>query len=371
MPTPDLNSNDYYAVLGCNRNASDAQLKKAYRKLAVKWHPDKNPDNEEATKKFQTISEAYAVLSDEKKRKMYDQYGKEGANAADNMPDGMGGCGGGFPAGFHSAGNRGGGMHMSQEEAQAFFGNMFGSDDPFGGMFPGGGGGNVRMQMGGMPGGMDLFSGMFGGNTAGGSMGAMGGMPPGFAGMPSGFSGMPPGFPGMPQQAQRRQQQRYDAISPGTVISLKGLISQPERNGDQGIIREYNPVKGRYVIILEDSDETMSVKASNILQHVHVRIHDVKSQPELNGKSGTILTWIPNKERYNIHVSALKKIVSLRPGNVVLETGTVGQISGLQSKPELNGKWATIKAWIRDTNKYDIQLSEQQIIRIKVENLRV
>ena len=70
---------DYYKVLGVSRDATDAQLKKAYRKLALKWHPDKNQDNREAaSEKFKEIGEAYAVLSDKKKRAVYDQYGAEG-----------------------------------------------------------------------------------------------------------------------------------------------------------------------------------------------------------------------------------------------------------------------------------------------------
>lgn len=371
MVTPNLNSDDYYQVLGCPKNASDADLKKAYRKLAVKWHPDKNPDNAEATKNFQKISEAYATLSDEKKRKLYDQYGKEGADAADHMGDMPAGGGfHGFPAG---GGMRGGAHHMSPEEAQAFFSDIFGGSDlfgAFGGGLGGGRGGSTRVQfsssgfpgagMGGM--GADPFSSMFGG-MGGMSMG--GGMPgPGMH-----FGGFPGG--GFSQQAPPQQQKSYNTIRPGTVVSLKGLLSSPERNGDQGVVKSYNPQNGRYIIVLEESDETMSVKASNLLQHVHVKIHDVKSQPELNGKTGTIVTWVDSKERYNIHVFALKKVVSLRPGNVILENGTVGQIVGLTSKPELNGKWGTIKEWIKESNKYDIQLSSTQIIRIKVENLRV
>ncbi|KAK9301818.1 hypothetical protein QLX08_006006 [Tetragonisca angustula] len=70
---------DYYKVLEVQRNATSGDIKKAYRKLALKWHPDKNPDNlEEANKRFKEISEAYEVLIDEKKRRVYDQYGKEG-----------------------------------------------------------------------------------------------------------------------------------------------------------------------------------------------------------------------------------------------------------------------------------------------------
>ncbi|XP_037805252.1 dnaJ homolog subfamily B member 6 isoform X2 [Lucilia sericata] len=70
---------DYYKVLEVPRQATEGEIKKAYRKLALKWHPDKNPDNlDEANKRFRELSEAYEVLSDEKKRRVYDQYGKEG-----------------------------------------------------------------------------------------------------------------------------------------------------------------------------------------------------------------------------------------------------------------------------------------------------
>ncbi|CAN1354810.1 DnaJ homolog subfamily B member 13 [Linum perenne] len=70
---------DYYKVLQVERNASDDDLKKAYRKLAMKWHPDKNPnDKKDAEAKFKKISEAYEVLSDPQKRAVYDQYGEEG-----------------------------------------------------------------------------------------------------------------------------------------------------------------------------------------------------------------------------------------------------------------------------------------------------
>uniref|UniRef100_A0A8D0HDK5 DnaJ heat shock protein family (Hsp40) member B6 n=1 Tax=Sphenodon punctatus TaxID=8508 RepID=A0A8D0HDK5_SPHPU len=74
---------DYYEVLGVHRHASPEDIKKAYRKLALKWHPDKNPDNkEEAERRFKQVAEAYEVLSDAKKRDIYDKYGKEGLNGS-------------------------------------------------------------------------------------------------------------------------------------------------------------------------------------------------------------------------------------------------------------------------------------------------
>ncbi len=66
---------DYYQVLGIDKKSSADEIKKVYRKLALKWHPDKNPNNKAAEEKFKKISEAYAVLSDEKKRQQYDQFG--------------------------------------------------------------------------------------------------------------------------------------------------------------------------------------------------------------------------------------------------------------------------------------------------------
>jgi curved DNA-binding protein len=67
---------DYYQILGVDKKASADEIKKAYRKLAIKWHPDKNPNNKKASEeKFKKISEAYAVLSDTEKRQQYDQFG--------------------------------------------------------------------------------------------------------------------------------------------------------------------------------------------------------------------------------------------------------------------------------------------------------
>ena len=90
-----MSNKDLYEVLGVSRSASDDEIKKAFRKLAMKYHPDRNPDNEEAVEKFKEIQNAYAILSDPQKKAAYDQYGHAGVDP--NM--GGGGFGGGFGGG--------------------------------------------------------------------------------------------------------------------------------------------------------------------------------------------------------------------------------------------------------------------------------
>ena len=92
---------DYYSILGVDKNASEDDIKSAYRKLAKKYHPDLNKDNPEAAEKFKEINEAYEVLGDKQKRSNYDQFGSaDGANFSDFFGENGGFSGGGFSGGF-------------------------------------------------------------------------------------------------------------------------------------------------------------------------------------------------------------------------------------------------------------------------------
>jgi len=92
---------DFYEILGVNRDASDEEIKKSYRKLAMKFHPDRNPDSKDAEEKFKEAKEAYEMLSDSQKRAAYDQYGHAGVDPQAGMGGGAGGAGfGGFADAF-------------------------------------------------------------------------------------------------------------------------------------------------------------------------------------------------------------------------------------------------------------------------------
>ena len=99
------NKRDYYEVLGVQKGASAEDIKKAYRKLAMKYHPDRNPDNKEAEEKFKEAAEAYEVLSDDDKRSRYDQFGFAGVDP--NYGAGQGGAYGGGFGGFGDFGDLG------------------------------------------------------------------------------------------------------------------------------------------------------------------------------------------------------------------------------------------------------------------------
>lgn len=244
---------DYYKLLGVSRDASEDEIKKAYKKMALKWHPDRNGGSEEASKKFKEISEAFEVLSDKDKRTIYDQVGEEGlkgggAAAGAGFPGFAGGSGfsssSGFPGGstftftsgpggtpFTSGpgGARTGGY--APTDPQKIFEQIF---SQFGGRGGGFGGMSGPGGMGGM-GGSSGFGGM-GGSPGFGGMGGMGGGRSGTSGMDGspnvfddddigggGFFGMPGGMPSGRQHPRPQSSTSTSASAPATSETTRPL----------------------------------------------------------------------------------------------------------------------------------------------------
>ncbi|HEX8546226.1 MAG TPA: molecular chaperone DnaJ [Cytophagaceae bacterium] len=126
-----MSKRDYYEILGVSKSSSEDEIKKAYRKLAIKYHPDKNPDDPSSEDKFKEAAEAYEILSNPEKKQRYDQFGHQGVNGG------------------------GGGGSMNMEDIFSQFGDIFGNGSPFEGFFGGGGrqgratrrGSNLRIKL--------------------------------------------------------------------------------------------------------------------------------------------------------------------------------------------------------------------------------
>ena len=131
-----MNKADYYETLGVPKNASEEDIKKAYRKLAIKYHPDKNPGDKSAEEKFREATEAYEILKDPQRRSQYDQFGHAAFQQGGGAPGGFGGFSGGF-----------GGFDIS-DALRAFMAD-FGSDSMFSDLFGFSGGGRSRRSSGG------------------------------------------------------------------------------------------------------------------------------------------------------------------------------------------------------------------------------
>jgi len=176
---------DYYNILGVSKTAKDDELKKAYRKLALKYHPDKNKAAS-AEDKFKEINEAYEVLSDEKKRRIYDQVGEEGLkNGAGGMP------------GHNQQNFNGANFHFSSSDPRETFSKVFGGGKGFD------------------------FGDIFGGG--------MGGFGDGVEDMDVEYIGGKPGFGGMPYGGGKARKIQDPALERDLPVSLEELLTGKEK----------------------------------------------------------------------------------------------------------------------------------------------
>lgn len=333
MPAPDPHSDNLYTVLGVDRGASEQEIAKAYKKAAVKWHPDKNPDNQEkATENFQKISEAYEILQDADKRKTYDQFGKQGLERG-------------------AGGNNG----MSFQHADDIFQAFFGGGDPFSMFFDGDGDG-----FGGMPGGSFGKGGPRIVFQSGGGM-------PGMFGGPMGGKG---GGKGKAKPRQAEPMPTW-ALPKTTRVIVRGLKSAAEHNGRQGSIVGWSADKARYEVECDD-ETTLSLRPGNVTQCADVEITGIESQPELNGQKAKVIGYTDDTGRYTLRLqekmSNGRDVVGLQSASIILGRGTRVVVTGLSSEA-FNGQMAQIVDVDRDAMRYTVQCQNGKQIKIKLENV--
>lgn len=313
---------DFYSILGVSRDCSEADLKKAYKKLALKWHPDRNAGNkEEAERHFKDVAEAFEVLSDVDKRAVYDRHGEEGLKhgGAPPPPGGVrpGGFAGGMPGGvsFSFSGNGGG---MDAARAEALFQQFFGGAGL--GMM-GGGGGGMRMK------GDDPFASLMGGASG-------------------------------PKRRRAGRAPAADTLPNGTVVRLTGLSSEA-LNGTAATIKALDEAKGRYVVAMADGS-SVAVKRSNLRQILSDATCVNTSKAELNGRVAAAATYDPTTGRYQCE--GLKPdgtVVALKPENIRLPTDCRVTVENVASRPSLNGRVGMVAGVEND--RYLVRLPEETV----------
>jgi curved DNA-binding protein CbpA len=312
---------EYYDVLGVSRAATERELKKAYKVLALKWHPDKNGENRvSAEKKFKQISEAYNVLSDPKKREVYDRYGKAGLD----------GSAGGHHGGHSFHGHPG--FVDPDEVFRAFFSSEGFDDEPF---F------NSRgFPFGGIPG---------GGFQRGGSRRCAG------------------------RGREKPPTIEFPHIIPeNTRVVLFGLVAGAKYNLLQGVISAFDESSERYSIKLDSSEDIISAKASNfaqLLKHVTVGTIGDPRFIQREGTKGEIISFNEQLNRYGIRFSDGLSI-SLPLEKLLLSPGIRVNIRGLDGAPQYNGHIGKIIKEF-DGERYLLELQGGKQIRVKPANLRI
>ena len=343
----NVNSDDYYAVLGVPRQATEGDIAKAYRKLALKYHPDRNPGNPKAEENFKRVTEAYEVLKDKSKREHFDRFGKEVVGGGDSASTG-------------APGTRGTGATFTYAEADETFRRFFGGQDPFAAFAGASRTGGASNQ----PQGARIFSGL-------------GSFPDGIFGFGE-FGGNRGRFTGPTRRgrataagpASRREM--GEGIPEGTAVLIHGLTKSTQHNGSVGTVVAHDEAEsGRVVVRLNGSADVLALQPHNLQLLLPCTLSGLTSAARLNGTRAFIRGEAGNG-RYLVTVpeEGVDQIaVKLR--NIVLDNDTPIAIEGLQPSSRHNGRTGVVVDAVPDGSRYTIQTGDGQMLKVKPEHLRV
>lgn len=341
---PESPCDDYYKVLGVTKDSTDVEINKAYKKLALKHHPDKNPENkQEAEDKFKKISEAYSTLSDPEKRKAYDQFGKDGLQNSGNGP------------GFAGSAGR-----MSSEQAEMIFRTIFGGLS--GGMpagMPGGSQGGSQFVF------MSSGPGNSSGQGLDGGLDGMGGLPFVFnlGGIQQDMCSRGTGN----RSSNLLRRSPVHAMPIGTAVVIRGLTKIPSHNGKSGRITNFDEPRARYEVAIEGGAK-LALKPQNLTQQCTVELVGLENKPELNGKIGDIVNFDEDTGRYLVLLHQPALAISLERQNCLLKTGTRVVVKGL-SQQKFNEQMTQVVNVDRAAARYTVQCQSGEKIAVKYEKV--
>ena len=307
----DLNSDNYYKILGINKTANEKTIKKAYRKLAVKYHPDKNKNDPKAAEVFKKINQAYSILSNKEKRDQYDTFGETSDRTS-----------------------------LSQEQAQQMFSSFFGSSG-----FP--------------------FMGVSNKFTQNVSFSfSQQGFQQGFTTVES----IPKKFTRQKSfYGQKDFEKNLYYLKKNSQVIVKKLKKNPTYNNRVGLIHSYDSKKKRYRVKLNDK-EYLSLLVDNLQQIQLVRIKGLTKKTELNNQIGRVVGF--NNNRYLVLLES-KQAIALKKNNVRIQNEALVKICNLIQNKELNNFWALVKDYNPSQGKYTVKTENNKMLKINENNLQI
>jgi DnaJ-domain-containing protein 1 len=325
-----LSGDTYYKLLGLESNCSEKEVSRAYKKLALEYHPDRNPDNKQiAEENFKKICEAYEVLSDKMKRQAYD------ANARD----------------VHVSG-------FSWEQAEDVFERACNADAILAELWRRRTSELSNGPQSARPGQAPIDNNGVGRETPSG-MGPNGGM-----------GGSLTGGTGHPMSGGRTGFGVQPGIIPSwTSVTVRGLKGAAHHNGKVAQIESYDAESGRYALRLANG-EGVKIKYENVLQRLEVECYGMTV--ELNGLIATLTSHDESTDRYYCDVRGHGKQPLLRT-NMILPAGARGKVAGLTSAAgsKWNDQIGNVVSFDRDAGRYVVQMTREDQLRIKPVNFRI
>lgn len=311
----DVSSDDHYRVLGVGRQSSDGEIAKAYRALALKYHPDRNPGSTTAEEHFKRISLAYDTLKDKAKRAHYDQFGRDVPVNGQSSPSPTHRSCRGPPS-------RTTREHFTYADASDVFRSFFGSADPFA-----------------------AFE------------------------MMAGADGPPHG-----RLHERRATAAPDytddqAQATGRMVRVVGLVRDTTHNGMVGQIVRREPHNRRFVVRMLRSNATVALQSPNVSPLVAAVVCGLQARAELNGRSAYI-SERTSGGRYVVYIPPMTTPLGVQLGRLRLSIGTRVVLHDL-TNVQYNGLRGRVVDAAHDGSKYTVEASTRARLKVKPANLHV